>query len=70
MSKLKQYNIVDLVSNHITTPVMAANGKSALKKFMACLMSRGIYEIIKKGDRWHLVSSFGSDFEAVPAEEV
>jgi len=69
MSRMKTFHIVDRVSNHVTTPVEAANGSSALKKFSQCLMSRGIYELVKRGDRWHLVSSFGSDFEAVPVEK-
>ena len=68
MSKMKTFHIVDRVSNHDTTMVEAANGRSALKKFSQCLMSRGIYEIIKDGENWHLVSSYGSDFEAVPVK--
>ena len=63
------FNIVDRVSNHETTKIDAANGKSALTKFRRVLMSTGIYEIIKEGGNWHLVSSYGSDFEAVPVKE-
>lgn len=69
MSVMKKFKIVDRVTSHDTVIVEAANGRSALKKYQQCLMNTGIYEIILDKGRWHLVSSFGCDFEAVPETE-
>lgn len=68
---MKTFNVVDRVSNHVTTPIKAANGKSALNKFRRCLMSTGIYSLEKSAEtgNWHLISSYGSDFEAIPVKE-
>lgn len=70
MGKMNTYKIIDRVGNHDTAIIEAANGRAALKKFLAShMMSTGIYECIKDGDNWHMVSSYGSDFEAVPMKE-
>lgn len=69
MSAMKKFKIVDRVTSHDTTVVEAANGRSALKKFRQGLMSTGIYEIIMDKGNWHLVSSFGCDYEAIPEKE-
>ncbi len=68
---MKTFNITDRVSSHVTTPIQVANGKSALNKFRRCLISTGIYWAEKNSEtgNWHLISSYGSDFEAVPVKE-
>ena len=67
---MKTFLIVDRVGQHDTAKIMAANGRSALKQFLKFnMMNSGIYEIIRDGDNWHMVSSYGSDFEAVPVKE-
>ncbi len=70
MPKMKSFQIVDRVSNHDTTIIQAANGLSALKKFVRkYMMTSGIYETVKIDGAWHMLSSYGSDFEAVPVRE-
>ena len=68
MPKMKMFKIIDRVSSHDTVTIPAAYGKSALHKFRAALLSTGIY-YYEKHENWHLLSSYGSDFEAVPVIE-
>ena len=71
MGKLNTFEIIDLVGQHDTAKISAANGRSALKQFLRLhMMNSGIYEIIKDGDNWHMVSSYGSDFVAIQKQEV
>ena len=71
MGKLINFEIIDLVGKHDLTKISAANGRSALKQFMRQhMMNSGIYEFIKDGENWHMVSSYGSDFVAIRKQEV
>lgn len=72
MGKLSTFIIVGRqFGHHDTAKIMAANGRSALKQFLKFRygMNTGNYDLIKDGENWHMVSSDGSDFEAVPMEE-
>lgn len=62
---MKNFAIIDMVSNKPICIIPAANGKSALNKFKMRLMSRGFYEIHKENENWVLSSSYGSYFKAM-----
>ena len=47
---MKNFAIIDMVSNEPLCIIPAANGKSALNKFKIRLMSSGFYEIHKKAE--------------------
>lgn len=64
---MKQFKIIDCISNHEATIISARDGKSALRKFLRNhMMSTGFYEIHKRCDRWIMTSSYGSYFVAMP----
>lgn len=66
---MKQFNIIDCVSNHEVITISARDGKSALRKFLRNhMMSTGFYEIHKRCDRWIMTSSYGSYFVAMPTK--
>ena len=62
---MKNFAIIDMVSNNTICIIPAANGKSALNKFKMRLMSSGFYEIHKENENWVLSSSYGSYFKAM-----
>lgn len=62
---MKNFAIIDMVSNKPLCIIPAANGKSALNKFKMQLMSSGFYEIHKENENWVLSSSYGSYFKAM-----
>ena len=63
-TNITMFAIIDCVSNSFVEFINAANGKQAMQKFRTRMMSTGIYEIIRFGKEWHMLSSFGSDFKA------
>ena len=64
---MKQFKIIDCISNHDTIIITSNNNKNALKQFLRnYCMSVGMYEIHKRCNRWIMTSSFGSYFVAMP----
>ena len=62
---MKNFVIIDMVSNTPLCVIPAANGKSALNKFKMRLMSSGFYEIHKESGNWVLSSTYGAYFKAM-----
>lgn len=62
---MKNFTIIDMISNNPVCAIPARNGKSALKKFKTGLMSTGFYEIRKENDTWILSSTYGAYFKAI-----
>lgn len=64
---MKQFKIIDCISNRDTIVITSNNGKNALKQFLRnYCMSTGFYEIHKRCNRWIMTSSYGSYFVAMP----
>ena len=63
-TSIKRFAIVDCVSDTVVTYKDAVSGKQALQSFRNNRMSTGIYDILRIGNEWHMLSSFGSDFRA------
>lgn len=61
---MKNFAIIDMVSNKPLCIIPAANRKSALNKFKMQLMSSGFYEIHKEDGNWILSSTYGAYFKA------
>lgn len=64
---MKNFVIIDMISNKPIASVPARNGKAALNKFKTRLTSTGFYEIHKEGNEWVLSTSYGAYFKAVIA---
>lgn len=62
---MKNFAIIDMVSNKTLCVIPAANGKSALNKFKMRLMSSGFHEIHKENGNWILSSTYGAYFKAM-----
>ena len=66
---MKLFYILDNVSNNVITKIESRDGKTALKKFLCnYCMSTGMYETHKEKDGfYHMTSSYGSEFIAIPS---
>lgn len=62
---MKNFAIIDMVSNNPICIIPAANGKSALNKFKMRLISSRFYEIHKESGNWILSSTYGAYFKAM-----
>lgn len=62
---MKNFVIIDMISNKPIASVPARNRKAALNKFKMRLTSTGFYEIHKEGSDWVLSSTYGTYFKAV-----
>lgn len=59
----KRFRIVDTVRREYVDTIDATNGKVAMQKFRHRMMNTGIYRILKLGNEWHMLSSYGSHFK-------
>lgn len=68
--KMTDYEIFDLVNGrNLVGKVAAFDGKSALKQFRLFHAMSPDYQFIITEGIWHMVSAYGSNFEAVPVKE-
>ena len=63
---MKKYYILNQNNNDVCCIVHAKNEKSALKKYSSKLLTAGLYTIIKENNAYKLISSYGSNFIAIP----